>query len=75
MRGGFAIAVILVTSQTKDKFETPGNKKTPIVSIVDDTAATTVRPSRSVFPRSLEGLKSPGVKITEFDSTVDNEGL
>jgi hypothetical protein len=66
------------------KFETPGpltdahdnitGEKEPLVSMVDDSA-TTAKPRRSVFPRSLESLKRPGVTITGFSSTVDNEGL
>ena len=45
----------------------------PIVSIVED--GSTAQPRKSVFRRSLESLKRPGVKITGFNSTVDNEGL
>jgi hypothetical protein len=67
-----------------NKFETPGpltdahgsitGDKTPLVSMVDDSA-TNAKPRKSVFPRSLEGLKRTGVNITGFKSTVDNEGL
>jgi hypothetical protein len=46
----------------------------PLVSMVD-AAATNVKPKISVFPRSLEMLKRPGVNITDFSSTVDNEGI
>jgi hypothetical protein len=67
-----------------NKFETPGpmtdkhgnitgNKK-PLVAMVDDSA-TEVRQKKSVFPRSLETLKRTGVKITNFQSSVDNESL
>jgi hypothetical protein len=66
-----------------NKFETPGpltdshgniiGKKGPLVSMVDD--GPTTPPRKSVFPRSLEGLKRPGVNITGFNSTVDNESL
>jgi hypothetical protein len=52
----------------------PVDKKKPIVSIIDDTKATAARPRQSVFPRSLESLKRPGVNITDFNSTVDNDG-
>jgi hypothetical protein len=67
-----------------NKFETPGpltdahgnitGDKIPLVSMVDDDS-TTAKPRKSVFPRSLEGLKRTGVNITGFNSTVDNEGL
>lgn len=66
-----------------NKFETPGpltdahgnitGEKTPIVSMVED--GPTTQPRKSLFPRSLESLKRPGVNITGFNSTVDNEGL
>lgn len=66
-----------------NKFETPGpltdahgnitGEKTPIVSMVED--GPTTQPKKSLFPRSLESLKRPGVNITGFNSTVDNEGL
>jgi hypothetical protein len=66
-----------------NKFETPGpltdrcgnitGEKTPIVSMVEDKPTT--QPRKSVFPRSLESLKRPGVTITGLNSTVDNEGL
>jgi PHP family Zn ribbon phosphoesterase len=68
-----------------NKFSTPGPEtdkhgniigdKMPLVSMVDDAAATNVKPKKSVFPRSLEMLKRPGVNITDFSSTVDNEGI
>jgi hypothetical protein len=44
----------------------------PLVSMVED-GLTTAKPRK--FPRSLESLKRPGVNITGFNSTVDNEGL
>jgi hypothetical protein len=47
----------------------------PIVSMIDDAAATNVKPKKSVFPRSFEMLKRPGINITDFSSTVDNEGI
>jgi hypothetical protein len=66
-----------------NKFETPGpltdshgniiGKKGPLISMVDD--GPTTPPRKSVIPRSLEGLKRPGVNITGFNSTVDNESL
>jgi hypothetical protein len=43
--------------------------------MVDDSSSTNAKPRKSVFPRSLEGLKRTGVNITGFNSTVDNEGL
>jgi hypothetical protein len=43
--------------------------------MVDDAAATNARPKKPVFPRSLEMLKRPEVTITQFSSTLDNEGL
>lgn len=56
-----------------NKFETPGDEPNIIVSMVNDS--TSLRPKKPSFPRSLETLKRSGVKITEFHSTVDNEGL
>jgi hypothetical protein len=66
------------------KFDTPGPpvdkdgnntpRKGPVVSMVDDSAATTI-PKKGSFPRSLEALKRTGVNITSFNSTVDDEGL
>jgi hypothetical protein len=50
-------------------------EKVPIVSMIDDTSVTNVKPKKSVFPRSLEMLKRPGVNIKDFSSTVDNEGI
>jgi hypothetical protein len=57
-----------------NKFSTPGpeidkhgnitGEKGPIVSMVDDSAATIITPKKSVFPRSLEMLKRTGVNIT-----------
>ena len=47
----------------------------PIVTMIDDTAATTVKPKNSVFPKSMEMLKRSGVNITYFSSSVDNEGI
>jgi hypothetical protein len=68
-----------------NKFSTPGSQtdrhgniigdKVPIVSMVDDAAATNARPKKPVFPRSLEMLKRPEITITQFSSTLDNEGL
>jgi hypothetical protein len=68
-----------------NKFSTPGPEidkhgniigdKVPLVSMVDDTAATNVRPKKSVFPKSLEMLKRPGVNITDSSSSVDGEGI
>jgi hypothetical protein len=66
-----------------NKFETPrpqtdkhGNitgVKGPIVSIVDHDP--NIKPKKSIYPRSMEMLKRTGVNITDFSSTVDNEGL
>jgi hypothetical protein len=52
-----------------NKFETPGpltdrhgnitGEKTPLVSMVEDVPTT--QPRKSIFPRSLESLKRPGV--------------
>jgi hypothetical protein len=66
-----------------NKFETPGpttdahgnitGDKAPLFAMVDDTPK--LSPKKSTFPRSLETLKRPGVKITGFNSTVDNEGI
>lgn len=66
-----------------NKFETPGpltdrygnitGEKTTIVSMVED--GPTTQPKKSVFPRSLVSLKRPGVNITSFNSTIDNENL
>jgi hypothetical protein len=44
----------------------------PPVAMVGDTANA----RKSKLPPSIEGLKErPGLKITEFHSTVDGEGL
>jgi hypothetical protein len=66
-----------------NRFEMPGpnidihgnitGDKAPIVSMVDNTP--NLSPKKSVFPRSFETLKRPGVNITRFSSTVDNEGI
>jgi hypothetical protein len=68
-----------------NKFSTPGPEtdahgnitgdKMPIVSMIDDSSATNISPKKSVFPRSLETLKRPGVNITGFSSSVDGEGI
>lgn len=60
-----------------NKFETAGDSrdKIPPMAMIDDSAATYARPTKSTFPKSLEHLKRPGVNITDFNSTVDNEGL
>jgi hypothetical protein len=65
-----------------NRFETPGPEtdkhgnitgdKMPIVSIVDDNDP---KPNKRKMPRSLEVLKRPGVTITGFSSTADDEGL
>ena len=67
-----------------NKFNTPGPEtdkhgnitgdRMPLVTMVDDTTAN-VRPKKSVFPKSLESLKRPAVTITDFSSTVENEGI
>ena len=69
----------------KSVFNTPGpltdnhgniiGDRRPIVAMIDNSAATNIRPKKSVFPRSLEILKRSGVNITSFSSTVDNEGF
>jgi hypothetical protein len=56
-----------------NKFETPGDEPNIIVSMVNDS--TMLRPKKPSLPRSLESLKRPGVKITEFHSTVDGEEI
>jgi hypothetical protein len=66
-----------------NKFETPGphtdihgnitGEKRPIVSMIDNTP--NLSPKKSIFPRSFETLKRPGVNITSFSSSVDNEGI
>ena len=68
-----------------NKIKTPGpltdnhgniiGDKRPLVAMVDNTAPTYRKPKKPVIPRSLEHLKRPGVSITSFSSTVDNEGL
>ena len=60
-----------------NKFTTPGDEKDkiPAVYMIDDSAATYSRPTKSTFPRSFEHLKRTGVNITDFNSTVDNEGI
>jgi hypothetical protein len=65
-----------------NKFDTPGpltdahgnitGDKTPIVAMVDDTPNT----NKSRLPPSIKALKERiGITITDFNSTVDNEGL
>ena len=66
-----------------NKFSTPGpltdnhgniiGDKRPLVAMVGD--GPNLRPKKSVLPRSLDILKRPGVNITSFSSTVDNEGI
>jgi hypothetical protein len=66
-----------------NKFETPGptidahgnitGEKAPIVSMINNTP--NLSPKKSIFPRSFEMLKRPGVNITSFSSSVDNEGI
>ena len=68
-----------------NKFSTPGpltdnhgniiGDKKPIVAMIDNSAATNIKPKKTVLPRSIEGLMRPGVKITSFSSTVDNEAI
>jgi hypothetical protein len=68
-----------------NKFETPGpltdnhgniiGDKRPIVAMIDNSAATNIKPKKTVLPRSIEGLMRPGVRITGFSSTVDNEAM
>ena len=41
--------------------------------MIDNSAATNIKPKMTFLPRSIEGLMRPGVKITSFSSTVDNE--
>jgi hypothetical protein len=59
-----------------NKFSTPADNrdKIPPFAMVDDSNAN-VRPKKSIFPKSLEMLKRPGVNITDFSSSVDNEGI
>jgi hypothetical protein len=56
-----------------NKFETPGQEPNILVSTVDHRSQ--IRRKKASFPRSLESLRRPGVTITEFHSTVDNEGI
>ena len=66
-----------------NKFSTPGpltddhgniiGDRRPIVAMIDNTP--NLSPKKSIFPRSFEMLKRPGVNITGFSSTVDDEGL
>jgi hypothetical protein len=68
-----------------NKFDTPGPKtdahgnitgsKAPIFAMVDNTDITKLSPKKPNFPRSFEMLKRPGVNITDFSSTVENEGV
>jgi hypothetical protein len=41
--------------------------------MIDDSPM--LKPKKPGLPRSLETLKRPGVKITEFHSNVDSEGI
>jgi hypothetical protein len=88
-RNGTAIvvvkAIIPIEEKVKraNKFSTPGPEtdkhgnitgdRMPLVSMVDDSTAN-IKPRKSVLPKSMEMLKRPGVNITGFSSTVDNEG-
>jgi hypothetical protein len=79
-KSGFVLSVTFPTSPNKgekvkraNKFETPGDELNIIVSMVND--GPSLRPRKPSFPRSLECLKRPGVTITDFNSTVDNEGI
>jgi hypothetical protein len=68
-----------------NKFETPGpltdkhgnitgNKK-PLIAMVNDDVNLPSR-TKSTLPPSMKALKDrPGVSITSFSSTVDNESL
>jgi hypothetical protein len=66
-----------------NKFDTPGpttdkygnitGEKGPIVSMIKGDP--NLSPKKSVFPRSFEMIKRPGVNITSFSSTVDNESV
>ena len=60
-----------------NKFVTPADNrdKIPPMTMIDDSAVTNVNPKKSSFPRSMEFLRRPGVNITDFNSTVDNEGI
>jgi ribosomal protein S27AE len=60
-----------------NKFSTPEDNrdKIPPMALIDDSAVTNVSPRKSSFPKSMEFLKRPGVNITDFSSTVDNEGI
>ena len=68
-----------------NKIKTPGpitdshgniiGDKRPLVAMIDNSAATNIKPKKTVLPRSFEMLKRPGVNITSFISTVDNEGI
>ena len=33
---------------------------------IDNSAATNIKPKKTILPRSIEGLMRPGVKITEL---------
>jgi hypothetical protein len=68
-----------------NKFETPGpqtdkhgniiGKKGPLVAMVDDTPNLPSR-TKTTLPPSIKALtERPGVNITSFNSTVDNESL
>jgi hypothetical protein len=58
-----------------DKHGNVTGEKRPIVSMINDSSVTKLSPKKSVFPRSLETLKRPGVNITSFSSPVDGEGI
>jgi hypothetical protein len=59
---------------TDDHGNIIGDKR-PLVAMVDNSDATNIRPKKSVIPRSFEMLKRPGVNITSFSSSVDDEGI
>jgi hypothetical protein len=62
-----------------NKFDTPkgsdpdGKSKVPPVAMIDDTPK--LSGSVSNLPSSIKALKRPGVNITSFHSTVDDESL
>jgi hypothetical protein len=68
-----------------NRFETPGpltdshgniiGDKRPLVAMVDNSAATNIRPKKPSITRSFEMIKRPGMNITSFSSTVDGEEI
>jgi hypothetical protein len=52
-------------------FETPGDKKMPIVAMVDDNPGLSSTYRKLKLPRSFEEMQKHGVKITSYSTTEE----